>query len=147
MTVSSSSSFKLDLEDLTVFPDLNLRLAKIKPFTTVCTSKWSCFCSHASSFLLSSSKITELCFSIHFQWIDVKSSRCFGGLSLISIILWEYFENNIKTFWHYSCENKQINSWKTVRLFFCGIIRSVPTNDIISTLTKIYVKISSSHRW
>ena len=38
MTASSSSSFKLDLVDLTVFPDLNLRLAKIKSFTTVCIS-------------------------------------------------------------------------------------------------------------
>ena len=34
-TAFSSSSFKLDLEDLTVFQDLNLRLAKIKLFTTV----------------------------------------------------------------------------------------------------------------
>ena len=32
----SSSSFKLDLADLTIFPDLNLRLAKVKPFTTEC---------------------------------------------------------------------------------------------------------------
>ena len=29
-TASSSSSFKLDLVDLTVFPDLNLRLTKFK---------------------------------------------------------------------------------------------------------------------
>ena len=51
-TVSSSSSFKLDLVDLIVFPDLNLRLAKIKSFTTVCiSSKFSRFCSHAFSFL------------------------------------------------------------------------------------------------
>ena len=35
MTAFSSSSFKLDLVDLTVFPDSNLRLAKInKPLTT-----------------------------------------------------------------------------------------------------------------
>ena len=32
-------SFKLELVDLTLFPDLNLRLAKIKPHTTTCTSK------------------------------------------------------------------------------------------------------------
>ena len=51
VNVSSSSSFKLDLVVLTVFPDLNLRLEKIKPFTTVCISKLSRFCSHASSFL------------------------------------------------------------------------------------------------
>ena len=51
-TAFSSSSFKLDLVDLTVFPDSNLRLAKInKPLTAVCVSKFSRFCSHASSFL------------------------------------------------------------------------------------------------
>ena len=48
---SSSSSFKLDLVDLTVFPDLNMRLAKIKPFRGVCISKFWRFCSNASSFL------------------------------------------------------------------------------------------------
>ena len=51
VTVSSSSSFKLNLVVLTVFPHLNLRLEKIKPFTTVCISKFSRFCSHASSLL------------------------------------------------------------------------------------------------
>ena len=35
----------------------------------------------------------------HFEWADVKSSGCFSGISLISIILWKYCENNIKTFW------------------------------------------------
>ena len=35
-TAFSSSSFKLNLLDLTVFQDLNLRLVKIKPFTYVC---------------------------------------------------------------------------------------------------------------
>ena len=51
-TASSSSSFKLDLVDLTVFPDLNLRLAKIKSFTTVCiSSKFSRFSSHVFAFL------------------------------------------------------------------------------------------------
>ena len=50
-TTSSSSSFKLFSVNLTVFPDLNLRLAKIKPFTTVRIAKFSRFCSHASSFL------------------------------------------------------------------------------------------------
>ena len=49
-TAFSSSSFKLDLADLTVFPDSNLRLDKIdKPLTTVCVSKFSRFCSHTSS--------------------------------------------------------------------------------------------------
>ena len=37
-TAFISSSFKLDLVDLTVFRDLNLTLAKIKPFTKVCIS-------------------------------------------------------------------------------------------------------------
>ena len=51
-TAFSSSSFKLDLVDLTVFPDSNLRLAKInKPLTTVCVSEFSRFRSHASCFL------------------------------------------------------------------------------------------------
>ena len=43
-------SFKLDLVGLTVFPNLNLRLAKIKLFTKVCISKFSLFCRYASSF-------------------------------------------------------------------------------------------------
>ena len=59
--------------------------------------------------------LPKFCFLIHFRWVDVKSSRCFGGLSLISIILWEYCEKNIKTFWYYSYENKQIISQKVVR--------------------------------
>ena len=50
-TVFSFSSFKLDLVNLTTFPDLNLRLTKINPFTTACITKFSCFCSPASSFL------------------------------------------------------------------------------------------------
>ena len=59
--------------------------------------------------------LPKFCLLIHFRWVDVKSSRCFGGLSLISIILWEYCEKNIKTFWYYSYENKQIISQKVVR--------------------------------
>ena len=51
-TAFSFSSFKSDLVDLTVFLDSNLRLAKLnKPLTTVGVSKFSHFCSHASSFL------------------------------------------------------------------------------------------------
>ena len=49
MTAFSSSFFKSDLADLTIFPDLNLRLAKHKPFTIVCISKCSRFCSNDSS--------------------------------------------------------------------------------------------------
>ena len=60
--------------------------------------------------MLSSSKMAELCFFIHFQRIDVKSNRSFGGLLFISIILWEYCENNIKAFY----ENNRIISWKTI---------------------------------
>ena len=48
--LKNTYSFKLDLVGLTVFPDLNLRLAKIKLFTTVCISKFSRFCRYASSF-------------------------------------------------------------------------------------------------
>ena len=43
--------------------------------------------SHIFFPMLSSLKITEICFFKHFQLIDVKSIRCFSGLSLISIIL------------------------------------------------------------
>ena len=127
-TAFSSSSFKLDLVDLTVFLDSNLRLAKInKPLTTVCVSKFSRFCSHASSFLrYQAQKLQNFVFFIHFQWIDFKSNRCFGGNSLISIILWEYCENNIKTFWYYSYENKLIISWKIKRLFFLRLFKAFP---------------------
>ena len=113
-TAFSSSYFKLDLVDLTVFSDSNLRLAKInKSLTTWCVSKLlplrhHSFCHYAYSPLFFHSS----------QWIDVKSNRCFSGNSLISIILLEYYENNIKTFWCYSYENKWIISWKTVRLIF-----------------------------
>ena len=48
-TGSSFSSFKLLLVDLTVFPNLNLRLGKIKLFTTVCIAKFLSFCSHAET--------------------------------------------------------------------------------------------------
>ena len=68
-TAFSSSSFKLDLVDLTVFPDSNLRLAKInKPLTTVCVSKFSRFCSRASFFLrYQAQKLENFVFFIHFQ--------------------------------------------------------------------------------
>ena len=69
-TAFSFSSFKLDLVDLTVFPDSNLRLAKInKPLTTVCVSKFSRFCSHTCSFLRYQTQILQnlVCFFIHFQ--------------------------------------------------------------------------------
>ena len=129
-TVFCSSSFNLDLVDLTVFPNSNFRLAKInKPLTTVCVSKFSRFCSHASSFLrYQAQKLQNFVFFIHCQWIDVKSNRCFGGLSLISIILWEYCENNIKTFWYYSYKNKLIISWKIVRFFvlFLRLFKASP---------------------
>ena len=95
--LKNTYSFKL-------FPDLNLRLAKIKPFTTVCISKFSRFCSHTSSFLYYQvRKLRNSIFSYILQLINVKSNRCFSGLSLI---LWEYCENDIKTFWYYSYENK-----------------------------------------
>ena len=143
-TAFSSSSYKLDLVDLTVFPDSPLRLAKInKPLTTVCVSKFSRFCSYASSFLrYQAQKLQNFIFFIHFQWIHFKSNRCFGGNSLISIILWEYCRNNIKTFWYYSYENKPLILWKIVRLIFFEIIQSVPTNKIIFILIRIYVGIS-----
>ena len=118
MTVFSSSSFKLDLVDLTVFPDSNLRLAKInKPLTRVCVSKFSRFCSRASSFLrYQAQKLQNFVFFIHFRWIDVKSNRCFGVILLISIILWAYCDN-FKTFWDYSYENKLIILKNCI--FFC----------------------------
>ena len=51
-TASSSSSFKLDLLDLTVFSDLNLRLAKVKsPTSVLYIIKFSRLCSHTFSFL------------------------------------------------------------------------------------------------
>ena len=92
--------------------------------------------------VLSSSKFTKLCLFIHFRWIDVKSNRCFGGFSLISIILWDYCEKNIKTFWYYSYENKRIISRRIVRLIFFEIIRSVPTNRIMFILIRIYFRMS-----
>ena len=50
-TASSSSSFKLDLADLPVFSDLNLRPAKVKSFRSVfISSKFSRFCSHVIEF-------------------------------------------------------------------------------------------------
>ena len=52
-------------------------------------------------------KATKFCLLIHFRWVDVKSSRCFSGISLISIIWWEYCENNIKMFSYYPYENKK----------------------------------------
>ena len=63
-------------------------------------------------------KFTNFCLFIYFRWFDIKSSKCFGGFSLISIILWEYCENNVKTFWYYFNENKQTISQKVLRLIF-----------------------------
>ena len=95
-TAFNSFSFKIDLVDLTVFPDSNLRLAKInKHLKIVRVSKFSRFCSHCSSFLCyQAQKLQNFVFFIHFQWIEFKSKRCFDCLFFISIILWEYCENN-----------------------------------------------------
>ena len=41
-------SFILELVDLTVFLVLNLRLAKIKPYATICISEFSRFFRHTS---------------------------------------------------------------------------------------------------
>ena len=71
-------------------------------------------------------KFIKFCLFIHFPCFDIKSSRCFSGLSLISIILWEYCKNNIKTFWYYSYENKRIISWKFVRLTFFRLFEAFP---------------------
>ena len=53
---------------------------------TRCTTRLS---KYKRSFLLFylAQKFNKFCWFIHFRWVDVKSSRCFGGLSLISIIL------------------------------------------------------------
>ena len=65
-SASSSSSLKLDLVELTVFPDLNLGLAKMNIFTAVCILNFSRFCGH--TFLSYVTKFEfELCFFIYFQ--------------------------------------------------------------------------------
>ena len=133
-------SFKLYLVDLTVFPDLNLRLAKIKPFTTVSISKFSRFYCHTSSFLCY--QVRKLRNFVFFKRFQLTSTvTCFSGLSLISIILWEYWENTIKTFWYYY-KNKRIISWKIIIFFFFEIIQSVPTNQIIFIIIRICERIS-----
>ena len=76
--------------------------------------------------MLSSSKTMELCFFFHFQRTDVKNNRCFSCLSLISIILWEYCENNIKTFSCYSYGNKWIISRKVKILFSLRLFKASP---------------------
>ena len=104
------------------------------------------YCSHALSVLFYwAQKFTKFCLFIHFRWFKVKSS---GRLSLISIILWEYCQNNIKTYWHYSYENKQIISWKAVRFFFFEIIRSVPTNRLVYIFSHKNIRENKlPHRW
>ena len=73
-TAFSSSSFKLlDLIDLTIFPDLNLKLGKIKPFATVCITKFSRFCSPASSLLsYQVRKLRNFVFSFIFKELTSK---------------------------------------------------------------------------
>ena len=85
----------------------------------VCLMYILTFLLHSGSYstILSSSKVYQILFVHYFQRVDVKSNICFGGLYLISIMLWEYCEN-IKTFWHYSCKNKRIITGKVVRLIF-----------------------------
>ena len=70
----SSSSFKLlDLIDLTIFPDLNLKLGKIKPFATVCITKFSRFSSPASSLLsYQVRKLRNFVFSFIFKELTSK---------------------------------------------------------------------------
>ena len=115
---SSSSLFKLDLVDLTVFPNLHLRL-KFQPFTTVCISKFSNFCSHPSSFLCYQvPKLQNFIFSFISSELTSKVTDVSAGPSVLSIILWEYYENDMKTFWYYPYENKRIISRKIVRIFW-----------------------------
>ena len=76
------------------------------------------------STVLSSSDVYQIFMFIHFRWVEVKS---FSGLSLISIILWAHYENNIWTFWYYF-----------LRLFETF----PPINKIMFTVIRIYVRIS-----
>ena len=73
-TTFCSSSFKLDLVDLTVFPNSNLRLVKInKSLTTVWVSNFSRLCSHASSFLrYQAQKLQNFIFSFIFSELTSK---------------------------------------------------------------------------
>ena len=76
------------------------------------------------SAVLSSSNVYQILMFIHFRWVDVKS---FSGLSLVSIILWAHYENNIWAFWYYF-----------LRLFETF----PPINKIMFTLIRIYARIS-----
>ena len=76
------------------------------------------------SAVLSSSNVYQILMFIHFRRVDVKS---FSGLSLVSIILWAHYENNIWTFWYYF-----------LRLFETF----PPINKIMFTLIRIYARIS-----
>ena len=92
-------------------------------------------------------KITELGFFMSFQWIDVKNNRCLRGLSLISIILWEYYKKiskyfDIKTLCYYSLKNKRIISLKIEKLIFFETIGSVPSNMIKFILITTHAKIN-----
>ena len=85
---SGSSSFKLNLVDLNVLPDLNLRLAKLSllqqsVYQNLHVAAVTLFLSYVAKF-----ENYGTLFFVHFQRIDVKSNRCFSGLPLISIILY-----------------------------------------------------------
>ena len=118
-TDSSSSSFKLDLVDLTVFLDLNFRLAKVKPFTSVSISpKFSHFCCHAfSSLCYKVWKWRSFVFSFIFKELTSKvtdDSAVFlwsqQSYEDISRIIWKHFDIILWEYW--------IISRKIVRSFF-----------------------------
>ena len=67
------SFFKLDFVGLIEFPDLNVRLAKMKPLTTVCISNFSRFCYQSSSFLCYQvQKLRNFVFSFIFNKLTAK---------------------------------------------------------------------------
>ena len=80
--------------------------------------------SRSFSTILSGLKVYQTLFvhSFLMSW----RNRCFDGLSLISILLWDYCETNIKTFWYHSYENKRIISRKVVRLIFLRLPEAFP---------------------
>ena len=122
-------SFKLYLVDLTVCPDLKFETGKNQAFyNSIYIKIFTFLLSHFFFPVLSSSKITELCF-FHAFSIDFNSNmfqRSFSDLNNLMRILREYYQNILILLW------EQTNNFmKNYKIFFWDYSKRSHQSDYI----------------
>ena len=120
-------SFKLELIDLAIFPDLNLKLLKLRLLQQYVYENFRVSTVIFFFPMLSSSKVTCFYF-VHFPWNK--------------IILRENCEDKVQKLWYYSSENSrmdQVNLCKTAFIKFYFVYSWILC--FISIFIRIYFRL------